>query len=102
MTGSRLENIVRRAFEMRAAAADPAVPDFCADGVFVAEVDFAYPDVWLAIEADGYEFHSSRKQWENDRVRQNELVALGWSVLRTTKRQVPEHPQAFVALSGDG
>ena len=99
LAGSRLETFVRRTFA-RAGLPTP-IPQYeivARDGSFVGRVDFAFPEARLAIEVDGYAFHSSRKDWERDRVRQNEVVALGWFVLRTTKRQMTERPQDFVAL----
>jgi hypothetical protein len=53
-------------------------------GHFVARVDFAYPELRLAIEVDGYEAHSSVVAFRRDRTRQNELVEEGWTVLRFT------------------
>jgi len=47
-------------------------------------LDFAYPEVRLAIEADSYIWHASREAWEKDRERNNDLVALGWSFLLLT------------------
>lgn len=47
-------------------------------------LDFAYPEVRLAIEADSYLWHASREAWEKDRERNNDLVALGWSFLLLT------------------
>jgi very-short-patch-repair endonuclease len=44
--------------------------------------DFAYPDSKLAIEVDGYSFHSTTADWRSDRARQNLAVADGWNVLR--------------------
>jgi very-short-patch-repair endonuclease len=55
-----------------------------AGGRFVARVDAAYPEVKLAIELDGFEAHTSPEVFQRDRQRQNELVALGWTVLRFT------------------
>lgn len=52
----------------------------------VAYIDLAYPDAPLAIELDGYETHGTRAAFEDDRVRGNELVLLGWPVLRFTWR----------------
>src|SRR6266571_171511 len=46
-----------------------------------ARVDFAYPQARLVVEADSYRYHSSFSAWSRDRVRHNELVALGWRVL---------------------
>jgi len=49
-----------------------------------AFIDLAYPRLLLAIEADGWRFHAPRAAFDADRVRANELVLLGWSVLRFT------------------
>ncbi|MGH2831058.1 MAG: DUF559 domain-containing protein [Actinomycetota bacterium] len=61
-------------------------------GRFVARVDFAYPEQQLAIEADGYKWHSHRRRWERDVTRGNALLRLGWRVVRVTARDVKEHP----------
>jgi very-short-patch-repair endonuclease len=53
-------------------------------GRFVARVDFAYPEAQLAIEADGYRFHTRSKDWKRERARQNALVRMGWVVYRIT------------------
>lgn len=55
-------------------------------------IDVAVPASRLAIEADGYEFHSSREAFERDRSRQNQLIISGWKVLRFTWRQLHEDP----------
>jgi very-short-patch-repair endonuclease len=60
-------------------------------------IDFAYPDRKLAIEVDGYEFHSSKPQFEADRLRSNELTFAGWHVLRFTWDQVIHRPNYVVA-----
>lgn len=66
------------------------------------EVDFAYPELMLAIEVDGYGPHSSRRAFQNDRDRQNTLVGLGWTVLRFTWADVvkrPDHVARTVAAA---
>ena len=40
----------------------------------IAVVDFAYPDARLAIEADGYRWHSGRVRWDRDRARRNQQL----------------------------
>lgn len=55
-----------------------------ADDRFVAVVDFAYPEARLAIEADGYRWHSGRLRWDRDRARRNELTLLGWRIIHVT------------------
>lgn len=67
------------------------------DGTFVARVDFAYPSVRLAIEIDGYAFHSARADWHRDRTRQNELIAAGWTPLRFTKLDLMSRKHWVVA-----
>ncbi|MGH2811917.1 MAG: hypothetical protein ACRDI1_04300 [Actinomycetota bacterium] len=51
-------------------------------GETLARIDLAYPPARVAIEADGYRYHSGRDAWENDLRRQNALTALGWTTLR--------------------
>jgi very-short-patch-repair endonuclease len=49
-------------------------------------IDLAYPDAHIAIEFDGWTYHSSRHAFDNDRARANELEVLGWTVLRFTTK----------------
>jgi very-short-patch-repair endonuclease len=62
-------------------------------GVFLAEVDFAYPEIRLAIEVDGFGVHGTPRAMAKDFVRQNGLVPYGWHVLRFTWRQVVRRPE---------
>ncbi len=48
--------------------------------------DLAYPDAKLLIEYDGWEVHRTRSAFDADRSRGNELIMLGWNVLRFTSR----------------
>lgn len=69
------------------------VPEHCVldrHGQFVGTVDFAYPEIKYAIEVDGYEFHTGLKEFRHDRVRQNDLVDLGWTVHRFTWTDVDQ------------
>lgn len=59
-------------------------------GQFVGRVDFAYPGIRYAIEVDGYEAHTGLREFRHDRVRQNDLVDLGWSVHRFTWTEVDQ------------
>jgi very-short-patch-repair endonuclease len=69
-------------------------------GVFLAEVDFAYPEVKLAIEVDGFNVHGTPRAMAKDFVRQNGLVPYGWRVLRFTWRQVVGQPDMVAAAIG--
>jgi len=55
-------------------------------------LDFAYPDVRLALEADSFIWHASLAAWRRDRARNGELVAMGWSILPITWDLVMFHP----------
>ncbi|MDR1431597.1 MAG: DUF559 domain-containing protein [Propionibacteriaceae bacterium] len=48
------------------------------------ELDIAFEKERLAIELDGYKYHSDPGAFEADRIRQNDLVSAGWTVIRLT------------------
>jgi hypothetical protein len=70
------------------------------DGSFVAEVDFAYPEIRLAIELDSWTFHGSRRPFEKDRVQDYELFDLGWDTLRFTKSDLRRRGERVVGVLG--
>jgi very-short-patch-repair endonuclease len=55
---------------------------------YQVHADFAYPGCKLAIECDGYTWHTDRLAFDRDRERDAELQALGWVVLRFTWRML--------------
>ncbi len=66
------------------------------DGRFVAEVDFGYEDLKIAIELDG-RHHLEEEVWERDLPRQNDLILAGWTILRFTWRRFKERPDLVAA-----
>jgi very-short-patch-repair endonuclease len=66
-------------------------------GLFLAEVDFAYPEIRLAIEVDGSGVHGTPRAMAKDFVRQNGLAPFRWHVLRFTWRQVTDEPEMVAA-----
>jgi len=70
-------------------------------GLFLAEVDFAYPEVKVAIEVDGFSVHATPRRMSKDFVRQNGLVPYGWHVLRFTWRQVVRQPELVARTIGE-
>ncbi|MBN3510588.1 type IV toxin-antitoxin system AbiEi family antitoxin domain-containing protein [Mycolicibacterium nivoides] len=60
-------------------------------------IDVAFPAHKLAIEADGWAFHSDQEVFQHDRVRQNEIALMGWQVLRFTWLDLTEYPQRVTA-----
>lgn len=69
-----------------------------AGGELVAVLDVAFPDRRVAVEVDGYAFHSDVDDFRRDRRRQNRLVELGWTVLRFTWADLTERP-GYVAAT---
>ena len=66
-------------------------------GRFLAEVDLAYPDARVAVEIDGFAWHSSPARKRRDEERQNRLVLAGWTVLRFSASEVRARPHLLVA-----
>ncbi len=60
-------------------------------------VDIAFPAHHVAIEIDGWAFHSDHAAFQNDRVRQNRLALQGWQVLRFTWLDLTQEPERVVA-----
>jgi very-short-patch-repair endonuclease len=54
------------------------------DGRLVARVDFAYPELEIAIEYDSYEHHVGKVALVRDGARRNTMVALGWPPITAT------------------
>jgi very-short-patch-repair endonuclease len=57
-----------------------------ADGMFVARVDLAWPELRVAVEYDG-SYHDDPRQIAHDRARLNALRAAGWTVLVIDRAQ---------------
>jgi very-short-patch-repair endonuclease len=62
---------------------------------FVAEVDLAFPQWRIAIECDG-DVHLLPEVRERDLQRQNDLMLLGWTVLRFTWERARSRPERIV------
>jgi very-short-patch-repair endonuclease len=63
----------------------------------VRYLDLAWPDAKVAVEFDGFVPHSTRRVFDDDRLRQNDLVAAGWIVFRVTKTMLDADPTATFA-----
>ena len=61
------------------------------------KIDVAFPKQKVAIEADGWAFHTSLEDFQNDREPQNKIALLGWQVLRFTWLDLTEYPQRVLA-----
>jgi hypothetical protein len=63
------------------------------DGVFVI-ADFAWPDLRIIIETDGWATHGTRHAFVDDRRRDRRLRLAGWQVLRFTWHEIENEPAA--------
>ena len=68
------------------------VPVYDDDGL-MGVVDVAFKRERIAIEMDGFAFHSEPDRFERDRERQNRITRAGWDVARYTWRQLTQRPQ---------
>ena len=58
------------------------------------EVDFVWRDARVIVETDGWAAHGTRRAFERDRIRDAELMAAGWRVIRVTMRRLEREPEA--------
>jgi very-short-patch-repair endonuclease len=59
-------------------------------------VDMWWPEERLVVELDGYRFHKSRKQFEEDRLKDAKLLLEDCRVLRVTQRRVQYDREALL------
>lgn len=67
-------------------------------GRLLARLDLAWPEARVAVEADGAAVHSRPDALFRDRIRQNDLLAQGWGVLRFTWADVLTRSAYVVAM----
>ncbi|HSJ23088.1 MAG TPA: type IV toxin-antitoxin system AbiEi family antitoxin domain-containing protein [Longimicrobiales bacterium] len=73
---------------------DAGLPEPLANALLLGfEVDLYWPDAGLVVEADGFRFHSLRRDFERDRLRDQVLAAAGLRVIRITERQLTDDPR---------
>lgn len=64
----------------------------------IGRIDFAYPAARLLIEIDSRTHHTALLDFENDRERDNKLMAAGWRVLRITRPILFDRPDEVLRL----
>jgi hypothetical protein len=92
-TGSDAETVCLQA--VRAAGEPEPVRQhevFDVEGRLVGLVDFAYPEILLGWEVDGFETHGTPSAMQYDLTRQNRIVAAGYEILRFTAADVYRRP----------
>ena len=61
------------------------------------EVDFLFGEAKLAVEIDGFAFHSASDDFQHDRIKQNAIALAGFQVLRFTWLDLTEYPERVLA-----
>jgi very-short-patch-repair endonuclease len=59
-------------------------------------VDFAIPELKIAIELDSYKHHTNPYAFTNDRERQRTLEFSGWRFIRFSGREINKKPKQCV------
>jgi hypothetical protein len=85
-------HLEQRIFEpLLAAGVDPPVPQYpVVVGGQQFRLDFAWPDVQLYVEVDGFDTHRMHTDFHRDRRREAVLVAAGWTPLHFTEISTSE------------
>jgi hypothetical protein len=68
------------------------------DGRFLARADFAWPELRLIVEVDGWEWHGGQNAFQSDHTRVQALTAAGWTVLSFTVEDIRCRPETVLAL----
>ncbi|MGO9887063.1 MAG: DUF559 domain-containing protein [Solirubrobacteraceae bacterium] len=68
------------------------------DGGPPIKADFVWRDQRVIVEADSKKWHNTRQRFEQDRVRDQRLTAAGWTIIRTTWKQMTERPHELRPL----
>lgn len=80
---SALESRIHRAI-VEAGLPEPVAQHEVSVAGSLYRIDFAYPDVMLGIEVDGFDVHRVRTAFDHDRRRSNALQNRGWRLLHFT------------------
>ena len=93
---STLESRIRRVIR-RKGFPEPAGQHRISDGDFEVRLDFAYPDVKVYVEGDGFGFHRFASDLDRDVRKRNGLATRGWIGLHITWRMTDAEIEASFA-----
>jgi hypothetical protein len=96
LAGSPMESVLRWLIH-EAGLPRPVLQHVIRDaaGVFLGQVDLAWPEHRVVVEFDG-DLHRERSVFVHDLRRQNGIVLAGWQVLRFTSADVLGRPSVVV------
>lgn len=84
----------------KAGIPEPVREEVVEDGAFTGRVDFLWPQFKVAVETDGFRWHSTRHTWLRDVTKRNLLARRGYRFLTLTWEDVVERSaQAIEALT---
>ncbi|MBA3286770.1 MAG: type IV toxin-antitoxin system AbiEi family antitoxin domain-containing protein [Acidimicrobiia bacterium] len=93
---SKLEARIRRVVE-RKGFPPPVGQHWVRDGTFKVRLDFAYPEVKVYLEGDGFGFHRFASDLDKDVRKRNGLLERGWVGLHFTARMTSAEIEATLA-----
>lgn len=93
---STLESRIRRVVE-RKGFPSPIGQHWVRGPGFAVRLDFAYPDVKVYLEGDGFGFHRMRSDLDRDVRKRNGLVERGWLGLHLTWRMKDAEIETYLA-----
>lgn len=93
---SELERAARRLFAQQGIPT-PTFELHLGDDDLIGRVDCTWREARLVVELDSERFHGSKLARERDRLRDNQLVAAGWRVIRVTWEDLRDRPDEVVA-----
>lgn len=76
------------------------LPIVLGDGGPHVVADFAWPELKLIVETDGWAAHGTRRAFAGDRRRDRRLDAAGWRVIRFTWYEVEHEPERVMQELG--
>lgn len=91
-TESVIENIVLREFHLLGLYPTPQFE------IGRYRIDLAFPDMLIAIECDGQEWHSSKEQIDRDKKRDDYLEKMGWRVIRMSGSDIYRRADEIVGF----
>ncbi|MEC3956471.1 DUF559 domain-containing protein [Nocardia sp. CDC153] len=65
-------------------------------GRFVARLDMGWPEWKVAVEYDGAQHWTDKRQYAHDIDRQARLTALGWTIIRVSSSHLHTHPHTIL------
>lgn len=84
---ARSERLLRRVIK-KAGLSQPLINTW----VDSFEIDVYWEEERFAVEVDGWETHRTRKAFENDRLREEEMKLAGIDFVRISARRIEQHP----------